>query len=201
MTNTTDPSKTPAWPAWPVWPFWLPDPPAPAASDDFVQPINPGWTFGNLISVTEQNSSAPDTERDIVSVESYGRQLGRVIDALAELIKERPKSAPQKLALNELVALRDKIEKIKSKSAERRLDRITADLAELRKSDKSEYRRLVQKQVVYGPKLSGRSRYGAPERRTQKMPLSTRRSFTRGTPRGLFGSSGLMAAHSPSVSS
>ena len=110
MTNTTDPSKTPAWPAWPVWPFWLPDPPAPATSDDFVQPINPGWTFGNLISVTEQNSSAPDTERAIVSVESYGRQLGHVIDALAELIKERPKSAPQKLALNELVALRDAAE-------------------------------------------------------------------------------------------
>jgi hypothetical protein len=29
------------------------------------------------------------------------------------------------------------------------------------------------------------------------MPLSTRRSFTRGTPRGLFGSIGLMAAHCP----
>jgi hypothetical protein len=40
------------------------------------------------------------------------------------MIKERPKSAPQKLALNELVALRDKIEKIKSKSTERRLERI-----------------------------------------------------------------------------
>ena len=133
-----------SWPAWPMWPFWFPDRAAPSASDDFVQPINPGWTFGNLI-VNDQNSSAPDTERDIISVESYGRQLGRVIDALAELIKERPKSAPQKLALNELVALRDKIEKIKSKSAERRLDRITADLAELRKSDKSEYRRVVQK--------------------------------------------------------
>ena len=106
MTNTKDPSKAPVWPAWPVWPFWLPDPPAPAASDDFVQPINPGWTFGNLIIVTEQNSSAPDTERDIVSVESYGRQLGRVIDTLAELIKERPKSAPQKLALNELLGTR-----------------------------------------------------------------------------------------------
>ncbi len=145
MTNATDLPKTPTWPAWPMWPFTLQESPAPATSDDFVQPINPGWTFGNLISVTEQNSSAPDTERAIVSVESYGRQLGRVIDALAELIKERPKSAPQKLALNELVALRDKIEKIKSKSAERRLDRITADLAELRKSDKSEYRRLVQK--------------------------------------------------------
>jgi hypothetical protein len=34
------------------------------------------------------------------------------------------------------------------------------------------------------------------KRRTQNMPLSTRRSFTRGTPRGLFGRNGLMAAHS-----
>src|SRR5262249_43966867 len=53
----------------------------------------------------------------------------------------------------------------------------------------------------YGPKSSGRSRHGAPDRKTQKMPLRTRRSFTRGTPRGLFGNIGLMAAHSPSVSS
>ena len=42
-------------------------------------------------------------------------------------------------------------------------------------------------QVVYGPNAAGRSRQGAPDRRTQKMPLRTRRSFTRGTPRGLFG--------------
>jgi hypothetical protein len=40
------------------------------------------------------------------------------------------------------------------------------------------------------------SRHDAPERRTQKMPLSTRRSFTRRTPRGLLGSIGLMAVHS-----
>ncbi len=33
----------------------------------------------------------------------------------------------------------------------------------------------------------------APDRKTQKMPLRTRRSFTRGTSRGLFGSIGLMA--------
>jgi hypothetical protein len=30
----------------------------------------------------------------------------------------------------------------------------------------------------------GRSRQGAPDRKTQKIPLRTRRSFTRGTPRG-----------------
>jgi len=47
-----------------------------------------------------------------------------------------------------------------------------------------------------GPKVSGWSRHGAPERRTQKMPPSTRRSFTRRTPRGLFANIGLMAVHS-----
>src|ERR1700720_2699047 len=43
----------------------------------------------------------------------------------------------------------------------------------------------------------GRSRQGAPDRNTQKMPLRTRRSFTRATPRGLFGSIGLMAVLYP----
>src|SRR3974390_2409567 len=41
----------------------------------------------------------------------------------------------------------------------------------------------------------------APDRKTQKMALRTRRSFTRGTPRGLFGRNDLMADHSKSVSS
>jgi hypothetical protein len=49
--------------------------------------------------------------------------------------------------------------------------------------------------------LLGRSRRGAPDRKTQRMPLRTLRSFTRGTPRGLLGSMGLMAVHSSWVSS
>src|SRR5262249_8879654 len=40
-----------------------------------------------------------------------------------------------------------------------------------------------------------------PDRKTQNMPLRTRRSFTRGTPRGLLGSIGLMAIHSSLESS
>jgi hypothetical protein len=32
-----------------------------------------------------------------------------------------------------------------------------------------------------------RSRHGAPDRKSQKMPLRTRQSFTRATPRGLQG--------------
>jgi hypothetical protein len=38
--------------------------------------------------------------------------------------------------------------------------------------------------------------HGAPQRTTQKMPLSTRRSFARRTPRRLFGGIGWMAVHS-----
>jgi hypothetical protein len=143
----TNPSSTPSnyfgWPTWP-WPAFFSHP-APAASNKFEQPINPDWTFWNLISVTEQNSSAPDTEREIVTNDSYGRQLGKVIDALVELIDRQPKATQQKPAIKELVALHDKIEKIKIQSATRRLDRIAADLATLKKSDQTEYQRLVQK--------------------------------------------------------
>jgi hypothetical protein len=51
-------------------------------------------------------------------------------------------------------------------------------------------------QAVQGPKFSGRSRHGAPDRHIQKMPLRTRRSSTVGTSRFLFGSNGLAAIHS-----
>jgi hypothetical protein len=106
MTTSTQSQPTP-WPLWP-WPAWPFPPSAPAAADELVQPINPGWTFGNLVSVTEQNSSSPDTERDIVAVESYGSQLGRVIDALAELIIEQPQATQNKPALRALIACETK---------------------------------------------------------------------------------------------
>ena len=47
-------------------------------------------------------------------------------------------------------------------------------------------RRKWFQRVLYEANASGRSRQGAPDRKTQKIPLRTRRSFTRGTPRGLF---------------
>ena len=146
MTSTSKSLSTPlTWNGWPLWPFALFDRPAPAASAVFDQPINPGWTFGNLISVTEQNSSAPDTERDIVSVHSYGRQLGRIIDAVAVLIDDLPKEKRKSPAFRQFTELRDEIEEIKSRSAVGRLDRFAADLVELRKTDEAEYRRVAQK--------------------------------------------------------
>ena len=96
-------SSTAAWDGWPLWPFGLLDRNAPAPSLRVDQPINPGWTFGNLISVTEQNSTSPDTERDIVAAHSYGRQLGRLMDAVAGLIAELPEASRQAPAFQELL--------------------------------------------------------------------------------------------------
>jgi len=77
------------------------------------QPINPGWIFAQAVTVNEHNSSAPATEREIVAAESYGRQLGRISDALAALIAERPATAPPVPELEAFGAMRDRIEDIK----------------------------------------------------------------------------------------
>ena len=81
------------------------------------QPINPGWTFGNL-TISEQNSSAPVTERDVIAVESYGRQLGHVIDALTVLVKYQP-DWQSNGAIKEFMDMRDRIERIKTQAAAR----------------------------------------------------------------------------------
>ncbi len=113
---------------------------APGAT--FTQPILP-WTFGNVINVTDQNSSAPDVERDIVAKDSYGRQLGRLMDAVAVLIEQRPKNAPRDQALDDLLALHRKIDGIKAQTAASRLGRIKADLSKLEKEDPSQYKELL----------------------------------------------------------
>jgi hypothetical protein len=111
------------------------------------QSILPGWIFGGVVNVTETNSSAPETEREVVAAHSYGRQLGRVLDALAVLIAERPKSKRDEGALDHLMELRREIDDIKSQAMVRRLDRIASDLATLKKSkpDEDEYDRVATK--------------------------------------------------------
>jgi hypothetical protein len=102
---------------------------------EFNQPINPGWTFGNVVNVTEANSSSPATERAIVAEQSYGRQLGHVIEALVDLINERPGSRPQSDAMQGLLQLHDKIARVKSDRIGERVAEIQAFLAAVRKSD------------------------------------------------------------------
>lgn len=146
MTSGTEDPGSQTWPYW-WWPGWMMDAMRASATalapQSLVQPILPGWTFGNLINVTEANSSSPDTERDIVARESYGRQLGRVIDALEVLIQERPEDAPGSAALDELLSLGRRIKEIKAQSMASRVKRIEADLARLKKECPDEYRRIA----------------------------------------------------------
>jgi hypothetical protein len=113
-----------------------------AAPRNFVQPILPGW-FGIVTNITEQNSSAPETEREIVAAQSYGRQLGRVMDALAVVIADLPEEQQDASAFEEFAKLRREIDDIKAQAAARRLDRIAADLAPLKATKPEEYERLA----------------------------------------------------------
>src|SRR5258706_3405291 len=116
---------------------------APFAPQALSQPILPGWSFGNVITVTEKNSGSPETERDIVAEHSYGRQLGRLTEALATLIEERPQGLPPKKSFAELMQLRDSIEAIKLRGAQSRVQRLESDLATLKAEAPQAYRRIV----------------------------------------------------------
>jgi hypothetical protein len=144
MSNASRPSNPQVW-GWPSWikdslsmPFGLFPP-----QRNFEQPILPGWVFGSVTNITEQNSSAPDTERAIVAAQSYGRQLGRIMDAVAVLIADLPETKQHAKAFEAFASIRSEIDNIKARAASGRLDRMAADLATLRETRPAEYERVV----------------------------------------------------------
>ncbi|MDA8139329.1 MAG: hypothetical protein M0036_11815 [Desulfobacteraceae bacterium] len=113
------------------------------APDALAQSILPGWTFANVVNVTEQNSSSPETERDVVAQQSYGKQLGRLMDAVMALIDELPKNARQNEAFDKLRELSEKINNIKKGWEPTRLRRLKEELESLRLNRPEEYRRIA----------------------------------------------------------
>src|SRR5688572_24949554 len=101
---------------WLLWPWRMA---AAAAPQTLTQPINPGWSFGN-VTITSSNSSSPDTEREIVSRHSYGRQIGRMMDAIELLLDERGTKAVADPRADEFRELRKQVEAIKLAAARRR---------------------------------------------------------------------------------
>lgn len=114
----------------------------PATSGAFVQPILPGWTFGNLV-VNDTNSSAPATEAAIVARESYGRQLGKLMDAVFVLI-ERQGGPDGVEAFTDLVELRERIQAIKAATVTDHLKAVAQDLEHLKTHDKAAYKATVK---------------------------------------------------------
>lgn len=108
------------------------------APDNLVQPILPGWA----ITINGINSSAPQTEVEVLQHHSYGRQLGRMADALQALIEERGEDVSRDQRLEEFMTMKRQIDDIKLDAAATRIDRLRADLAALQAARPAEYRRL-----------------------------------------------------------
>jgi len=107
------------------------------APQSLVQPINPGWTLGNVINITENNSTAPDTEREVLNKHSYGRQLGRIMDALtlvleAGVVDRDSLSDAKRKRLDDFLELKKDIDDVKVQEAMKRVARIKSDLEFLR---------------------------------------------------------------------
>jgi hypothetical protein len=108
------------------------------AFQNFVQPILPGWTF----NINSNNSSAPQTEVDVVAKHSYGRQIGRMSDALEVLIEEGYGKTPRDKRFSDFLTMKHEIDKVKQDAAATRIERITQDLALLKAQDEEQYLRL-----------------------------------------------------------
>jgi hypothetical protein len=119
-----------------TFPNWFPW--APQSVD---QRFNNGWTFGN-VNVTFANSRAPEVEREIVSRHSYGRQLGRLMDAVVRLtVKAGAENDPQ---VKPLIELARQIEDIKAKAKQDRAKDLLDELKLLKKTDPKAWADLVK---------------------------------------------------------
>ena len=151
MTGLQDPADWLAW--WSeLWrQAYAPTAGLPSlAPQALSQPILPGWLFAGSVNVTEENSSSPETEREIVSQYSYGRQIGRIIDVLSELIERWPGGVPDDRAVQRFAELRDDVGKIKAQG----IVRAISELAELKQGNPPEYARLAPKlREILGPEL------------------------------------------------
>jgi hypothetical protein len=106
--------------------------------DNLVQPILPGWTF----NLNSNNSTEPQTEVDVVAKHSYGRQLGRMSEALELLIEERHGKTPKDERFSDFLTMKHEIDKVKQDAAATRIEGITKDLALLKVQDKERFVRL-----------------------------------------------------------
>ncbi len=103
--------------------------------------FNNGWTFGNLV-VNLGNSRAPEVEREVVSQHSYGRQLGRLTDAVVALAKQAGATADP--AVEPLIQLAKEIDAIKAKTRRRRCDELLDELKALKRSNPRQWTELVK---------------------------------------------------------
>ena len=141
----TNDTPSPSWP-------WTPADPADwlrswseamrSVPQSLTQAINPGWSFGPSFTLNSGNSSAPQTEIEVLQRHSYGRQLGRISEALELLIEERARSSPKDKRFDDFLKMKAEIDVVKLDAAAARVDSLRSDLAALKKSRPAEYKKL-----------------------------------------------------------
>jgi hypothetical protein len=150
---TTDNTFIPSWPWAPADPAeWLrswsdamrlmPQSVPLSVPQSLAQAINPGWNFGPTFTLNSGNSSAPQTEVEVLQRHSYGRQLGRISEALQLLIEERARTSLKDQRVDDFLKMKTEIDSVKLDAAAARVDGLRADLAALKKSRPAEYKKL-----------------------------------------------------------
>ncbi len=112
------------------------------APDTLNQSILPGWSF---MTVNEGNSSAPGTEQRIVAGDSYGRQIGRMMDVMAFMLNGTPTDDPAfAKALTDFKDMKAKIDEIKLDAQKARQDRLIEDLLALKRRNETQFNAIIQ---------------------------------------------------------
>ena len=105
----------------------------------FNQPILPGWS---LFTVNENNSSDPAAEQRIVAGNSYGRQIGRMMDVLDELVKANEAVADTE-AGEMFKRLYREVQAAKGDAKTDRLKKLMDDLKALKQDDPQAFKALI----------------------------------------------------------
>lgn len=120
---------------------------APKSLDQSILP----WTFAGVV-VNNENSGDPATERAVVSENSYGRQLGRISDALAFLIDALPEAEQKDKAVEPFVKMKAQIDKIKREKETERFDKVLSDLDDLRQHDEKTFAERLDRVIALARK-------------------------------------------------
>ena len=108
-------------------------------TNTFSQSILPGWS---LMTVNETNSSDPATEQRVVAGNSYGRQIGRMMDVVEELVKANPAVAKTRAGV-EFEKLRESVQTAKDDAKTDRLKKLMTDLKALKTNDPKAFKALI----------------------------------------------------------
>ena len=108
---------------------------AQASPFTYNEPILPGLT----INVDSNNSSSPQTERDVLKMASYGKQIGRISDAVEKLIARDPRDRQD--AYVQFGEMKAEVDAVKRQALSERGERMAADLLLLKATDPAQFER------------------------------------------------------------